>query len=136
MTYLLDTNTCIQYLNGRSRNIAERLGSMAEGDAVVCSVVRAEMLFGAMRSQNPARTLAGQRQFMALFPSLAFDDTAADHYAQIRADLSARGTPIGGNDLLIAAIALANNLILVTHNTREFSRIKNLIIEDWEVDGG
>ena len=76
--------------------------------------------------------MAGQRQFLGLFISLPFDDTAAEHYGQIRADLTTRGTPDGGNDLLIAAVALANDLTLVTHNTNEFMRIVGLKIEDWE----
>ncbi len=134
MKYLLDTNTCIRYINGRSQTIADKLDSLSDGDTVVCAVVRAELLFGAFRSQNPAKTIAGQKQFLNLFISLPFDDAAAEYYGQIRADLANKGTPIGGNDLMIAAIALANGLVLVTHNTREFSRIAGLQIEDWEVD--
>ncbi|MBL8120314.1 MAG: type II toxin-antitoxin system VapC family toxin [Anaerolineae bacterium] len=132
MKYLLDTNTCIRYLNGRSQQVADRFNALDEGDAVVCSVVKAELFFGALRSQNPIKTLAGQKQFLSLFISLPFDDSAAEYYGQIRADLTVKGTPIGSHDLLIAAIALANNLILVTHNTREFNRVSGLKIEDWE----
>lgn len=72
------------------------------------------------------------QQFLNLFVSLPFDDNAALIYGEIRAQLRALGTPIGPNDLQIAAIALANNLILVTHNLREFSRVNGLPIEDWE----
>ncbi len=132
MKYLLDTNTCIRYINGRSQTVAERLNALAVGEAVVCSIVKAELFFGALRSQNPIKTLDGQRLFLALFDSLPFNDAAAEHYGRIRADLTTKGTIIGGNDLLIAAIALANGLILVTHNTREFGRIPELKIEDWE----
>lgn len=135
MKYLLDTNTCIRYINGRSPALAKKLDSLSEGDAVVCSVVKAELFFGALRSQNPVKTMEGQRQFLSLFASLPFDDGAAEHYARIRADLTEKGTIIGGNDMLIAAIALANDLVLVTHNTREFERIKTLKLEDWELDG-
>ena len=60
------------------------------------------------------------------------NDYCAKIYSKIRADLAKTGTPIGSNDILIASIALANNLILVTHNLREFSRIEGLTIEDWE----
>ncbi|MCL4192705.1 MAG: PIN domain-containing protein [Thermoguttaceae bacterium] len=70
--------------------------------------------------------------FFSRFPSLPFDDRAADFAAQSRADLAASGTPIGPLDLLIAATALAQNLILVTRNTAEFSRINSLRLEDWE----
>lgn len=135
MKYLLDTNTCIRYINGRSKSIAQRLSSLSEGEAVVCSVVKAELFFGALRSQNVAKTLEGQQQFLALFKSLPFDDAATMHYARIRADLTTKGTPIGANDYIVAAIALANELTLVTHNTREFSRIEGLKLEDWETDG-
>ena len=67
------------------------------------------------------------------FVSLPFDDAAASVYAIIRAHLESAGTPIGPYDLQIAAIALANGLTLVTHNTREFSRVPGLLLEDWEV---
>ena len=63
---------------------------------------------------------------------MPFDDQAVEYYGKIRATLAAIGQPIGPNDLLIAAIALANQVILVTHNTREFGRVEGLIIEDWQ----
>lgn len=132
MKYLLDTNTCIRYINGRSQSVADKINALEQGDAAVCSVVKAELFFGALRSHNPIKTMAGQRQFLSLFISLPFDDVAAEHYGQLRADLTSKGTPIGGNDLLIASIALANGLTLITHNTREFRRIVGLKIEDWE----
>ena len=101
-------------------------------EIAICSVVKAELFYGAMRSNNPTVTLARQQQFLSLFISLPFDDFAALIYGRIRSQLAALGTPIGPNDLQIAAIALANNLTLVTHNTREFSRVSGLILEDWE----
>jgi|SRR4051812_14624023 tRNA(fMet)-specific endonuclease VapC len=132
MSYLLDTNTCIRYLNGRSSSIARRLMAISPDEVCVCSIVKAELFFGAARSQNPARTFAVQRTFLAPLRSLPFDDQAAEHYAHIRSHLQALGTPIGPNDLLIAAIALANDVTLVSHNVREFSRIAGLRLEDWE----
>lgn len=134
MTYLLDTNTCIKYLNGRSANVARKINALRAKEAVVCSVVKGELFFGAMRSQNPDRTLAKQRRFLSMFRSLPFDDPAAREYGKIRAYLTNQGAIIGSNDLMIAAIAIANQLTLVTHNTREFSRVPNLRIEDWELD--
>jgi len=68
------------------------------------------------------------------FVTLPFDDQSAVIYGQIRAQLAAPGTPIDPNDLLIASIALANNLIIVTHNTREFSRVEGLRLEDWDIE--
>ena len=132
MRYLLDTNVCIRYLNGRSVAIRERLRTTRVADIAVCSVVKAELFYGAMRSNNPEQSLARQQQFLNLFVSLPFDDAAALIYGHIRADLAASGTPIGPNDLQIASIARANSLILVTHNTGEFSRVDGLQIEDWE----
>ncbi len=123
MIYLLDTNACIVYLNRPVSGVRRRLQSLSPQDIAVCSVVKAELFYGAMRSNNPTRTLALQEAFLNNFVSLPFDDTAARIYSRIRADLAALGTPIGPYDLQIAAIALANNLTLVTHNTGEFSRV-------------
>ncbi|WP_414620818.1 type II toxin-antitoxin system tRNA(fMet)-specific endonuclease VapC [Calothrix sp. CCY 0018] len=135
MKYLLDTNVCARYLNGKSPAVRERIRATNRDDIAVCSVVKAELFYGAMRSNNPQKTLANQQQFLNLFVSLPFDDNVALIYGEIRAQLTALGTPIGPNDFQIAAIALANNLILVTHNTREFSRVDGLQIEDWEEEG-
>jgi tRNA(fMet)-specific endonuclease VapC len=132
--YLLDTNTCIGYLNGRSIGVLRRLQALPSQDVAVCSVVKAELFYGSMRSNNPARSLAQQQDFLNRFISLPFDDQSAVIYGQIRAGLAVSGTPIGPNDLLIASIALAKNLILVTHNTREFIRVQGLRLEDWEIE--
>ena len=133
MKYLLDTNTCIRYLNGRSPSVFKKLDSLPETDICVCSIVKLELRYGALRSNAIKKNLAQQGKFLDRFVSLPFDDKAQVHAAQIRADLAKAGTPIGPYDLLIAAIALANNLILVTHNTREFKRVADLQIEDWEL---
>ena len=133
MTHLLDSNVCIRYLNGRSVSIRNSLAAMTPNAVGVCSIVKAEMFAGAMRSTDPARTRLKQQAFLVQFVSLPFDDAAAEVYAIIRAQLEAAGTPIGPYDLQIAAIALANGLTLVTHNTREFSRVPGLLLEDWEI---
>ncbi len=130
--YLLDTNACIRHLNGRAPHLTARLKNTDPVQIVVCSVVKGELFFGSARSQNPAKSRQVQDEFLRDLVSLPFDDAAAEHYARIRADLTASGTLIGPNDLLIAAIALANNLVLVTNNTAEFGRVKGLRIEDWE----
>jgi tRNA(fMet)-specific endonuclease VapC len=85
-----------------------------------------------MRSDAPTRTLRVQQRFLEQFESLPFDDQAGLIHGRIRAQLAALGTPIGPYDLQIAAIALANNLTVVTHNTSEFKRVEGLRIEDWE----
>lgn len=134
MIYLLDTNVCIQYLNGRSNRIREKFNKIQPQEIAVCSIVKAELFYGARRSHYPERTLKQQQVFLKPFVSLSFDDQAAITYSKIRAYLAELGTPIGSNDLQIAAIALTHNLILVTHNTKEFSRVEGLRLEDWEAD--
>lgn len=133
MKHLLDTNTCIKYLKGNP-GVIRRLSSLPPSDIAVSSVVKAELMYGAMRSNNSTRTLRVQQAFLVQFQSLPFDDQAGLIHGRIRAQLTAAGTPIGPYDLQIAAIALANNLTLVTHNTREFRRVEGLQIEDWEAD--
>ncbi len=134
MIYSLDTNTCIRYLNGRSPSVVTRLRSVPAGDVVVCSVVRGELWHGAAKSQSPQRSRQKQDSFLQPYQTLPFDDSAASEYARIRAELERAGMPIGPLDMAIAAIALANDLILVTHNIREFSRVSGLKYEDWQTD--
>jgi tRNA(fMet)-specific endonuclease VapC len=132
MNWLLDTNACIRYLNGRSPALKAKLEAVPATQLCVCSVVKAELYFGAARSRDPDKTIADQRVFLSRFRSLPFDDAAAESYAKIRSDLTQRGQLIGPNDLLIAAICLAHDVTLITHNVAEFGRIDGLSCEDWE----
>ena len=132
MRYLLDTNTIVRYLNGRVPNIRMKIDAMTPQDLATAAIVVAELRYGAAKSNNPMKTIQAQDQFLNLIDLVDFDRNAAEIYGQIRADLEKKGTPIGPNDTLIGATAMANNLILVTHNTREFSRIVGLQYEDWE----
>lgn len=132
MTWLLDTNVCIRYLNGRSPELRAKFDSIDPAEIHICSVVKAELYFGAALSKEPIKTLANQRLFLSRFTSLPFEDSAAEIYGEIRADLHQRGLIIGPNDLMIAAICRAHNVILVTHNTSEFGRVPGLLAEDWE----
>lgn len=133
LAYLLDTNVCIVYLKGKSESVKTRFDSLPREQIAICAIVKGELLYGAMGSNNPQKALNLQRVFLSQFVSLPFDDGCAEVYGMIRRDLASQGKPIGGNDLLIASIALTNNLVLVTHNVREFSRVRGLQIEDWEV---
>ena len=133
MKYSLDTNTCIRYINGRAPKLRQKIPTIPANDIVVCSIVRAELFYGSAKSQTPQVSLNKQLNFLRPFATLPFDDNAAQAFATIRAGLESRWLPIGAYDLMIAAIALANNLTLVTNNVREFSRITGLQIEDWEV---
>lgn len=130
--YLLDTNACIRVLNGSSGPLVARLRRHAPSEIRISSVTRAELLYGARRSARVGENLRLLSAFFAPLVSLPFDDACADQYGALRASLAAAGKPIGPNDLLIAATVLAHDLTLVTHNTREFSRIAGLKIEDWE----
>ena len=131
MSYLLDTNICIAYLNGTSLAIKEHFHAQHSSDLLLCSVVKAELIYGAYKSQRSEENLIKVEHFLGHFPSLPFDDKAAKYYGNIRASLEKQGQIIGPNDLLIASIALANQKVLVTNNTREFSRVKGLSLEDW-----
>ena len=98
----------------------------------VSSITKAEMFFGSIKSQSPAQSRAEQDDFFQNIISLPFDDAAADEYGKIRAYLEGRGRPIGELDMLIAGIARAKGVTVVTHNIGHFSRIPGLSIEDWE----
>ncbi len=129
--YLLDTNICIQHLNKHSPKIIECLKSIGKDNVYLCSVVKAELYYGASKSNFPDRTLEKIESFVSYFESLTFNDSAAKLYGDIRATLERKGLIIGPNDLMIAAIAKVNNLILVTNNTKEFTRVEKLKLENW-----
>jgi tRNA(fMet)-specific endonuclease VapC len=130
--YLLDTNACIRILNDTSPSLVQRLASHTPSEIRLCSIVKAELLYGARHSQRVAENLKLLTRFFAPFVSLPFNDRCAEHYGQIRAEMVQAGTLIGPNDLLIAAIARAYDLTLVTHNLEEFGRVRDLRLEDWE----
>jgi tRNA(fMet)-specific endonuclease VapC len=132
MSWLLDSNACIRYLNGRSTELRARIDAADPAQLVVCSVVKGELFYGAARSNDPVKTLDRQRVFFSRFASLPYDDAAAEVYGRVRAQLFSAGTPIGPNDLMIAAIALANGVTLVTDNIQEFSRVAGLTVENWQ----
>lgn len=131
--FLLDTNVCIHLLNGTQPQILEKFKQTSPSQITLCSVVKAELLFGARNSRKVEENLQLLNHFFAPLNSLPFDDKAADEYGTMRADLKRQGQPIGPNDLLIASIAKAFNVVLVTNNTREFSRISGLRLVDWQI---
>jgi tRNA(fMet)-specific endonuclease VapC len=133
MKYLLDTNTCIRFINGRAPKIRETMSAILDSDIAVSTVTMAEMFAGSAKSQDPQSSRAKQDAFFIRFVHLPFDERAAEEFGRLRAFLEKAGTPIGPYDMQIAAIALAQQLILVTHNTKEFIRISELKLEDWEI---
>ncbi len=132
MRYLLDTNAVIGILRGRSRSLLARYVTVPRVRICTCSLVRAELFYGSLRSAKPAENRAKQEEFLEGQESFDFDDRAADAYARARAAVEASGGSLGAMDYGIAAIALANDLTLVTHNVREFSLVPGLLYEDWE----
>ncbi len=131
MSYLLDTNVCVAFLNEREAALKKKLEHTSPDELKLCSVVKAELLFGARHSARVEANLSRLDRFFAAFESIPFDDDAAPEYAVVRAQLKRAGTPIGGNDMMIAGIALAHDLILVTRNQDEFLRIAGLRVESW-----
>lgn len=136
MSYLLDTNACIALINGSSERIRRRLYAAVRPGILpsICSVVAHELWYGVAKSEriteNANRLSAFLTSVVVVIDLTEQDARAA---AEIRADLERRGESIGECDTLIAGQAFARNLILVTANTREFSRVKGLAVEDWAV---
>lgn len=131
--FLLDTNVCIRLLNQSHPDIIGQFHQHLPSEIALCSIVKAELLFGARRSRQVEANLGLLQRFFEPLVSLPFDDRCAEEAGQIRADLMAQGKPIGPNDLLIAATARARDAVLVTHNTRELARVTGLRMVDWEV---
>ena len=130
MRFLLDTNSCVYALKRRG-NVIDRLARHSPADIAVSVVTLAELWFGAAKSQKPDLNRRHADAFCAPFEVLAFDREAAEAYARIRWELERTGRPIGERDMLIASIALARGLVVVTHNVSEFARIPELTTEDW-----
>jgi tRNA(fMet)-specific endonuclease VapC len=134
MTYLLDTNACIEHLRSKGTSkVSKRLVAQPPNTVFLCSIVKGELLAGIHRVRQQQLARAEVDKFFGVFASVPFDDAAAEHFGRVHASLYARGTPINAADLFIAAIALARDLIVVTHNLSDFNRIPGLRIEDLAV---
>lgn len=129
MKFLLDTNAVIALMNGQS-SFLKQLQQHNPWDFGIPAIVIAELAYGAYKGQRAVQNLA--RVEALQFEVLAFDREDALQAGKLRAALKSVGTPIGAYDVQIAGQALARDLILVTHNTREFQRVPALRIEDWE----
>ena len=129
--YIVDSNTCIYFMNGKYTSVREKFLSTSPKNIKISSVVKGELLLGAFKSQTREQTTKKVEKFLKPFDVIDFTDKMSYDYAEIRKDLEQAGKTIGANDLLIAATALNERAILVTHNVDEFSRVKGLKIEDW-----
>ena len=128
MLRLLDTDTCVFALRHHA-GVLERLRALSPDDVAVCVVTEAELEYGVLASRDPARSRRSVEAFLAPIASLPFESGAAPLHAAIR--LALKSKPIGERDLIIAAVALAHDATLVTHNGREFGRVRGLRVEDW-----
>lgn len=133
--YFLDSCICIDFMRGKLPAMYEFLQKNDPRLFKIPAIVEAELYLGAEKSKNPKANRLLVSQFMLPFETMSFDTLAAKEHALIRSQLEAKGERIGPNDLLIAAIARSHNATLVTHNVKEFERVKGLKLEDWdEVD--
>jgi tRNA(fMet)-specific endonuclease VapC len=129
--WLLDTNICIYLIKKQPERVVQRLRSLDISTVGVSSITVAELQYGVAKSNRPEQNALALAALLAPLDVLAFDDAAAAVYGTVRAGLERAGTPIGSMDLLIAAHALALGRTVVTNNTREFSRVAGLKVENW-----
>ncbi len=131
MRWMLDTNTCIDIMKRHPPPVRERLRRVAIGEVGISAIAHAELRFGIHKSRRRAENEAALADFLSYCLVLDWPQAASDAYAEIRRELEAAGTPIGSNDLLIAAHALHLGCTLVTNNTEEFQRVRGLRIDNW-----
>lgn len=130
MKYMLDTNMCI-YAQKNISQVIEKIKNNFQYGVAISSITLAELEFGVQASANIEKNTIALYKFLSIVEILDFDSSAAKEYGKIRANLKRKGTPIGNMDMLIAAHAKSEDLIVVTHNTREFERVEGLQLEDW-----
>jgi len=131
MNYLLDTDMCSYLMRGDNPVLWQRLHQVPEDAAAMSVITQGELQAGMARVPRATRLKVRLAQLGAGIPTLPMPPEAAWHYAAVRSHLERKGKPIGGNDLWIAAHALAENRVLVTNNTREFSRVPGLTLDNW-----
>ena len=131
MKFFLDTNICIYLLNRRPPEVFEQLRQYAPNDIGVSTIVVSELQYGIAKSQQRKRNQQRLNVFLSPFAIIPYDHAAAQAYGDIRASLERAGQPIGREDLMIAAHAVALDKTLVTNNTKEFERVPNLQLTNW-----
>lgn len=129
--YLLDTNICIYLTKQQHPALIARFQSLAENEVAMSVITYGELQFGAQKSQKPKQVLEALERLSLAIPVLVMTQETSQHYGEIRAHLQKQGTPIGNNDLWIAAHARAEDLTLVTNNVREFERVADLRVQNW-----
>jgi tRNA(fMet)-specific endonuclease VapC len=129
--YMLDTDTCSYIMKRSNDAVLRRLRKLPVSDVCISVITKSELIFGVEVSPRRQQDEVALSGFLRYLEVLDFPDAAAVHYAKIRADLKTLGTMIGANDLFIAAHARSLGLTLVTNNTREFGRVRDLALENW-----
>lgn len=129
--YLLDTNICIYLINKRPKQVVEHINKLKPHDILLSSISLAELEYGVSKSLYRDKNRQALVEFVSAFDIVDFNDDDAEIFGLLRADLERKGLVIGPYDMQIAAQALTRNLILVTNNTAEFSRIPDLAVENW-----
>lgn len=131
MKYMLDTNICIFAIRNSNDNVLKKFHDHLDDELYISSITLAELMYGVEKNRKPEQNRNALLQFLTLIDIKEFSEKAAIEYGKIRAFLENQGTPIGPLDTLIAAHAVSENMILVTHNTKEFLRIPDLTVENW-----
>ncbi|MBS3897973.1 MAG: type II toxin-antitoxin system VapC family toxin [Dethiobacter sp.] len=131
MKFYLDTNICIYFLKSQFLQLLDAIMSHSPDDIKISSVVKAELLYGAEKSQKREENLEKVRKFLLPFEIISFDDKAAVEYSVVRASMQSAGIVIGPNDLIIAATVLSHCGTLVTNNEKEFRMVPGLKVENW-----
>lgn len=129
--YMLDTNICIYAIKNKPEQVLQRIKRNVQKGLCISVITLAELEHGVQKSLYPEKNEVALIQFLAILEILPFNDLAAVEYGKICAYLQKRGTPIGTMDMLIAAHAKAEKVVLVTNNTREFERVPGLKFENW-----
>lgn len=135
---MLDTCACIDAIKGKphSRKLVQKIQTLRIGELSVSAITVAELMVGVEKSSNKGQNLRIVQEFLSPIELLDWPQLASETYAIIRADLEQKGTPIGSNDMLIAAHALYSGITLITSNTKEFNRVESLKVENWFNIGG
>lgn len=131
---MLDTNICIHVIKNRPETVIRNFLKHEPSELCISSISYAELMHGVEKSQDAERNRVAITLFLSPLSVLEFDNYAAEEYGKVRTELERKGTPIGPMDTLIAAHARAENLILVTNNTREFNRVEGLNVENWTIE--
>ena len=131
--YMLDTDICIYIINKKSIELAKKIASVPAENICISTITQAELEYGVSKSQYPAKNAQALAKFLSILSVVNFDDSAAQTYGEVRANLERKGSVIGNMDMLIAGHAKSKGYILVTNNEQEFKRVDGLTLENWAI---